>query len=147
LSGGGPTQLFDLVEVARAPRQAEESAPEREQRANRVFDEWARIVADPESTTRWYQGHPYRRWSSFLRSSVLDALTHTDGRIYLVPGTLDGAVPFAGFDVLRAELAVRGGDVTAERIDGADHSLSKPGESQPDGMRAAFGRIVDWFLR
>jgi pimeloyl-ACP methyl ester carboxylesterase len=146
LSGGGPTQLFDLVEVARAPRRPEESTAEREQRANQVLDEWARILADPESTTRSYQGHPYRRWSSFMQTSVLDALTHTDARVYLAHGTLDRTVPVAGVDVLRAELAARGRDVTAERIEGADHSLCKPGESQPEGMRSAFRRVLDWFL-
>lgn len=147
LSGSGPSQLFDLVEVARAPRRPDEPAQDREARARQVYGEWAKILADPESTTKFYQGHPYRRWSSFLRSSTVDALTRCQARVYLVHGTEDRAVPVVSFDVLRAELTARGRDVTAERMDGVDHGFLKQGQSPPEGMRDVFGRALDWFLR
>jgi pimeloyl-ACP methyl ester carboxylesterase len=146
LSGGGPTQLFDLVEVARAPRRPDEPAEDREKRAAEVYAAWAKIRDDPESTSKMYLGHPYRRWSSFMSASILEALLRTKARIYLAHGTADRTVPIAGVDMLRAELAAHGQDVSMDRIEGADHGLNKPGENQPGGMRAVFGRILTWFL-
>lgn len=147
LSGSGPTQLFDLVEMARAPRRPDEPLAEREERAQQVYAEWTRIQADPESVTKFYLGHPYRRWASFLRASTVELLTRCQARIYLAHGTEDRAVPVASFDVLRAELAARGKDVTAERLLGADHGLRKPDEQPPAGLREVFGRVLEWFLQ
>jgi hypothetical protein len=47
---------------------------------------------------------------------------------------------------MRAELAAKQRKAVFERIEGADHSLTQPGKRPEDGLTAAFGRIVDWFL-
>src|SRR5581483_4900100 len=52
-AGGGPSQLFDFVTLAGA-------------RAIEVWLAFADVQQDPESTTRFWRGHPYRRWSSFF---------------------------------------------------------------------------------
>lgn len=145
LAGGGPTQLFDLAEIARADGSGRDDP---EARVREVHAQWARIQADPTSVTRFWKGHPYRRWASFLSSSVLESLLRTDARIYLAHGTADRAVPVAAFDVLRAELAARAKDVTTERIEGADHGFRRTTPSGPPAeLRQLMGRVVDWFLR
>src|SRR5262249_337624 len=103
------------------------------------------IQADPDSTTKFFMGHPYRRWSSFLKTSVLAELLQTKAKIYLAQGTLDQAVTVTGFDALRAELVSRGRDVTVERIEGGDHGFAR-GPEDKEGIRTVFANVVNWFL-
>src|SRR5262245_10756910 len=145
--GGWPTQLFSLAELASRPR-PDDSHGDAEKRRQAVYDEWTRIQADPDSISRFWLSHPYRRWSTFLPSSLTAELLRSRARVYLVHGTNDAATPVTAFDLARAELAVRNRDVTAERLEGADHGFrtqSTP-EGSPDGTRAVFGRVLTWFL-
>lgn len=143
LAGGGPRALFDLAEAARR-----RAAPgEAEARVAEIYRQWALVLADPERADRFFLGHPYRRWSSFLRTSVLEELARTPARVYLAHGTEDAAVPVAAFDLLLAELRARGRDVTAERLAGADHGFARPGDGGgAAGMQALLGRVAGWFL-
>lgn len=147
LAGGGPTQLFSLVEAQSIPR-AGDRPGDAERRAEAIYVEWDRIKTEPESTQRFWLGHPYRRWSSFLKYSVIGELARSKARIYLVQGTRDTSVPVTGHDVLVAELRAQGRDVTAERLEGADHGFRLPTMPQgsPDGMQAVFLRVLRWFM-
>jgi hypothetical protein len=51
--------------------------------------------------------------------------------------------------MLVTELRARGRDVTAERVEGADHGFQTedmPKKGPPAGMQALLGRVLDWFL-
>jgi pimeloyl-ACP methyl ester carboxylesterase len=148
LAGGGPTQLFDLVELARQRSRPNEPPGAATARVDQFYKDWMKVFADPDNPDKLWLGHPYRRWSSFLRTSTLEGLLQSEARVYLAQGTTDKAVAVAGFDLLRAELAARGRDVTSERLEGYDHSFRKAGEpaSSIDGMRDLLGRVVDWYL-
>ena len=65
LAGGGPTQLFDLIVAAGTG-------------SSNVFRSLAAMGQDPESVTKFWLGHPYRRWTSFMGSSVRDELMRTN---------------------------------------------------------------------
>jgi pimeloyl-ACP methyl ester carboxylesterase len=147
LAGGGPTQLFSLAELAARPR-PDDGPGDAEKRRQAVYDEWAKIQADPDSITKFWRSHPYRRWSTFLPSSLTAELLRSKARVYLAHGTNDAATPVTALDLARAELAVRNRDVTGERLEGADHGFrtgSMP-KGSPDGLRAVFGRVLAWFL-
>lgn len=133
LAGGGPSQLFDFV--AQAGKRGED-----------VYRTFSAIKQDPQSITKFWYGHPYRRWSSFMASSVLDGLLRTEARVFIAHGTDDQATTVASFDMLRAELTARGKQVTAERISGVGHMFCKNNKLSPDGMRALLERVYDWFL-
>lgn len=137
LAGGGPVHLFDLAEFMRRKN----LDPEKE-----VYACWRDLVRDPESTTKFCWGHPYRQLSSFLKTSLIKECLRSPARLYLVHGTADEQNFVAGFDMLRAELAAQGRDAMFERIDGADHGLNVPPQPAPEGLVAVLGRIVDWFL-
>ena len=98
----------------------------------------------PESIDDFWMGHPYRRWSTFLKSSVIDELKRSKAKVYLAHGTADEADSVIGFDVMRAELLAAGRDVTAERVEGGDHGLGVKGQS---GMQKVFGNVLEWFLK
>ncbi len=147
LSCGGPTQLFSLAELHARPR-PDDGPGDVAKRRQVVYDEWARIQNDPNSIIKFWMGHPYRRWSTFLPYSLTTELLRTKARIYLAHGTKDTATPVTAFDVVRAELAVHNRDVTAERLEGADHGFRTEAmpEGSPDGLQALFGRVLAWFL-
>jgi predicted esterase len=145
LSGGGPSQLFDFVLFARAASERGGSPASREQE---VYDAWEKIRADPDSTTKSWKGHPYRRWSSFMASSTMENLMASRARIFLVHGDADKSVPVTSFDMLRAQLVSHGRDVTALRIEGAGHNLeTQPAKGYPTEFRDLLGKIVDWAMR
>jgi len=146
LAGGGPTQLFDFVANAAQPR-PDDKPGDAGRRVQDILDAWAKIQKDPESITQFWLGHPYRRWSSFLPHSVMEELLRTKARIYAAGGTRDAVIPIAAHDMLVAELRARGRQVTAERLEGADHGfLTKEMPRPPDGMQAVLGRVLQWFL-
>jgi pimeloyl-ACP methyl ester carboxylesterase len=98
-------------------------------------------------TTKDALGHPYRRWSSFLPHSTTEELLRTKARIYVAAGTRDAVIPVAAHDMLVAELRARGRDVTAERLEGADHGfLAEERPRPPAGMQAVLGRVLQWLL-
>ena len=130
MSGGGPSQLFDFTQIMPA---------------DEVYAEWAKVQADPMSTTKFLWGHPYRRWSTFCATSSVEQLTKFKGRIYAVQGSEDKNEPVQAFDVLVAELRARGKDLTAVRLAGADHGYSTDG-GKTNGFAEQFGKILDWFL-
>jgi len=147
LAGGGPTQLFSLAEGRALPR-PDDKPGDAAARVQKFYDEWAAVQKNPDSTSEMWLGHPFRRWSSFLATSVTAELSRTKSRIFLAQGALDTSVPPTGHDVLVAEMRAQGRDVIAERIEGGDHGFRKQEDppGSPDGMQALFGRVVDWFL-
>lgn len=147
LSSNGPTQLFDLVCQARAQRSPDEAPEKAEERVNDIYETFKRIVADPESITKFAWGHPYRRWSSFLATSTLDELLRSKARVYLAHASRDSVVPVAAFEVLRAELVRHRRDVTAELCEGADHGFRMGGRRATEPMAELLARVVDWFAK
>jgi pimeloyl-ACP methyl ester carboxylesterase len=148
LSGGGPTQLFDFVANSARPR-PDDKPGDAGRRTQAVYDEWAKIQKDPESISRFWLGHPYRRWSSFLKHSVTEELLRSKARIYVAAGTRDAVIPIVAHDMLVTALRARGREVTAERLEGADHGFQTedmPKNGPPAGMQAILGRVLEWFL-
>lgn len=146
LSGGGPTQLFDLVQLARTQGMGDPNKTP-EARVQDIYAAWADIQADPGSTKKMLMGHPYRRWSSFLSDSVLAELSKTKARIFFAQGSTDTAVAPESFDVLQAQLLSRGQKVTADWIVGGDHGYRRKEDSDPiAGFRSVLDHLAVWFL-
>jgi pimeloyl-ACP methyl ester carboxylesterase len=146
LAGGGPTQLYDFVANAARPR-PDDKPGDAGRRLQDIYDAWAKIQKNPQSITQFWLGHPYRRWSSFLPESVTQTLLQTKARVYAAAGTRDEVIPIAAHDMLVAELRTRGRDVTAERLEGADHGFQTDQMPRPPaGMQAVLGRVLQWFM-
>jgi predicted esterase len=137
IAGGGPNHLFVVADYVRRKN----LDPEVE-----VFGCWAKILRHPDSAAEFCWGQPYRLWSSLLETSLVQECLRSRAALYLVHGTADEQSSIAAFDVLRAELAAKGRAAVFDRIEGADHSLTRRSESPGDGLMAAFGRILDWFV-
>lgn len=131
LAGGGPNQLFDLMMHV----------------GDRALATWREIQKDPNSVEKTAYGHPYRRWSSFLATSVVTELRKTKAFIYLAQGGVDPNVHPATFEVALAELTAAGAKVDGERLPKADHGFAVPGDPEPyTGFLGVLSRVIDWFF-
>ncbi|MEM7205544.1 MAG: alpha/beta hydrolase-fold protein [Planctomycetota bacterium] len=143
LAGGGVTQLFDLILLARAGHVYRGAADDPAGRERRLIRDWRRVLADPDNTDRLFLGHSHRRWTSFLATSPVQQLQATDARIFIAQGGADHAVAPMSFEVLRAQLLAWGKDVRARLVDGADHSFARDGAN---GWREIMTDVRDWYL-
>lgn len=147
LAGGGPTQLFDLLQLARAGTFFSDVSADPGEREAHARVQWDSIRADPESATRSFLGHPYRRWSTFLADSPIDALKEFAAKVFLAQGELDRAVTRESFEVLAAQLTAAGRAPTVHLVPGADHSFALTSASPPrDGWAEMLGAVLRWFL-
>ncbi len=138
LSAGGVTQLFSLIQLARA---------ESELKADEVLKGWAAVAKNPDDFESIWMGHPYRRWSSFLGSSCLQELPKNQrASIYMAHGTEDRASAIEASDVLYASLLSAGRSVVYERVKGADHGVQFNSQPDRNGLAEVVGRIAAWFL-
>jgi hypothetical protein len=145
LSAGGPTQLFDMAELARREQAPGESAADREARVDGVYETWARIMQDPGSIEKSEWGHPNRRWSTFMKASPVQSALKCNAKMFLAYGTLDTSVPVESCDVLRAQLTAAGKDVTTDRRIGEDHGYSKEGQDPRAGFTIVFTKMIEWW--
>jgi predicted esterase len=146
LAGGGPTQLFDLIESARAGRLYSDLPSDPDAQAAKLLADIAEIRSDPDNADKLFLGHPYRRWSTFWNSSTADELLKTRARIFIAQGTADRNVSVTSFDVLYATLLAGGRQVTARRITGADHGFGFADQPRRDGWKEVFEEVRDWFV-
>lgn len=145
LAGGGVTQLYDLMVLARKGVFAGQVSDDPEKRAKFLSDEWKKVLADPNAADKDFLGHPYRRWSSFLATSPSEELSNFKGRIYIGQGLEDVNVDASSADALYAQLLARGKDVTYDRVPGVNHSFSTPDDRTGKGWTDEMRRVLAWF--
>ncbi len=149
LSGGGPTQIFDLIVLRRKAMAAAGATPEQiEQAVQELEADFRRIFADRDNEEKLFMGHAYRRWASFCSHPPVEALLRTKARLFLAHGSADDSVPIEAFDLLCAEL-IRAGrtDVDIRRYAGRGHSLAPPGAARGGPPLAdLFDDILNWAL-
>jgi pimeloyl-ACP methyl ester carboxylesterase len=146
LSGGGPTQLYDLIGLVRRGKLMGHSSDDPEARVKTFLALWGDVLADSMSADKLFLGHPYRRWFTFLRSSPMQELTTVDARIYVAQGLEDVSVDPESADVLFAQLKTLGKDVTYDRVPGAGHAYAMKDRPNENGWQKVMGRVVDWYL-
>ncbi len=147
LAGGGPTQLFDLLEAARGGHLYRDLPPDPEKQVAKLLADVAEIQSNPNDSEKLFLGHPYRRWSTFWNSSTSEELLKTQGRIFIAQGTADRNVSVTSFDVLYASLLAHGRQVTAYRVAGADHGFGFADQPSRDGWNEIFEHVRNWFFQ
>lgn len=150
LAGGGATQLFDLIELARSGVMCGSKPRSSDECVERLLSQWDNVLKNPDSSDEMFLGHPHRRWTSFLATSPAEELKRTKAKVFIGQGTEDNAVLPMSADVLYATMRAVGRDVTYSRVPG-DHAFMnpKPGDEKnmdPAGWDQMHGRAVEWFL-
>lgn len=147
LAGGGASQLYDLLALARKGEFFDEVSPDSEVRVSYVLDKWKEIEADPMSADKFFFGFAYRRWSTFLASSPIEELSAARAKIYIAQGTEDKAVEPTSADALYAQLVAKNKQVVYDRVEGANHSFRIKDKPKVDGWQELFERIAKWFAQ
>jgi dipeptidyl aminopeptidase/acylaminoacyl peptidase len=144
LAGGGATQLFDFLIFQRKKMGRMNNSPEQiVESLQKIEDEFRKIFADPASDTKMYNGHAYRRWSSFCSHPPLESLLKTKAKLFLAHGTEDENSSIESFDLLLAEMIRhRKTNVLSRRYPGIGHILLRPGPSKPS--EDVFNDILKW---
>ena len=149
LSGGGPTQLYDFLEMARTGHFFDQAGASPEEREKYVLDGWSGVMSEPQSPDKMWMGHSNLRWSTFCATSPMEELLKTPARVYIAQGSADQAVSPSTALMLQATLLSRGRDVRLNWIEGGDHGYAKAGETR-EAAGAAFNSVVtdaiNWFL-
>ena len=146
LSGNGPSVLFELMSKAREGRLYSDLPPDGDRHVARLLAEVAAVRADPLNEKKLMLGHSYRYWSSRWPFSTMEALARTKARIFLAHGTADRNVAITHFDMMYAHLLAHDRDVTARRIEGADHGYRIADEPNRDGWKEIFEQVRDWLF-
>lgn len=146
LSGGGPTQLYDLIGLVRRGQLMGHSSDDPETRVKTFLALWDDVLADSMSAEKLFLGHPYRRWTTFVRSSPMEELASVNARIYIAQGLEDVSVDPESADVLFAQMKALGKDVTYDRVAGAGHSYTAKDRPSENGWQKLLGRVVEWYL-
>lgn len=149
LAGGGPSQLFDLTELARSGVMCGSKPRSPDECVAWLMAQWDDVLKDPQSADKLFLGHPYRRWTTFLETSPIDELRKTKARVFIGQGSVDKAVVPVTADMLYASLKALGRDVTLSKVEGGDHAFmqQKPdGSVDESGWERMHTSVVDWFL-
>lgn len=118
-----------------------------------LFAVYKRIYSDPESTEKWYYGHPYKRWGSYCTDIPLDHLVELDIPILYVKGSADRNSPVLQSDYIMLEFLRLGKtNLTYKVFPGMDHwlgeSIEKDGEWQRISYREeVFNVIKEWIAK
>lgn len=146
LAGGGASQLYDLLTLARQGEFFDEVSSDPEVRVRYVVNKWKEIEANPMSSEKFFFGFAYRRWSTFLATSPIEELATVRAKIYIAQGTEDKAVVPTSADALYAQLVAKNKQVVYDRVEGANHSFRIKDRPKVDGWQELFERIAKWFI-
>lgn len=148
LAGNGATQLYSLYKLADDGtffNTKEHNMPTSEQRLSYLKEQWKNILSEPNNTEKKFWGFTYLRWSSFLKTSVMEELSDYNGRILLLQGTSDKAVYPETATIAYTTLLTKGQNVELEFIENADHSFNILDKPQIDGWKMVIEKTINWF--
>lgn len=148
MAGEGLSQLYSLYKFADDGtffNTKEHDMPTSEQRIKYVTDKWKDILSNPNSTDKKFWGFTYLRWSSMLKTSVIDELTNYNGKILILQGTEDKAVYPETAIASYTTLLSKGRNVELDLIEKADHSFNISNQPKVDGWKYVIENIIKWF--
>ncbi|NOS55188.1 MAG: alpha/beta hydrolase [Cyclobacteriaceae bacterium] len=148
MGGEGPPQLYSMYKFAENGiffNTEEYNLQTSQQRLKYLTDNLNLILAEPHSTQKKFWGFTYLRWSSMLRTSVIDELEKYDGKIFVIQGAKDTAVFPESAVIAYATLLSKGRNVIFKYIENADHSFNLIDNSDIDGWKQVIEEIIAWF--
>lgn len=146
MAGSGPTQLYDLLQQARAGDMYDPNATP-EERVNALLSDWNKVLKDPNASDKFILGHSHLRWSSFLSTSPIEAILKSNANVFLATGTADKNSFPGSSDAFYAALLARGRTCEYLRIEGANHGFMLPDDKKGAGWKETNGAAIRWFLQ
>lgn len=147
LAGEGPSQLYSLYRLAEEETFFKNPNDQNAAGTDSLWKVWREIEKNPLATNQKFWGFTYLRWSSFLKTSVLDKLNDYNGKIYIVQGLEDRKVHPESAKILYVCLRSKFRNATLKLIPEANHSFSMKNEPQKDGWQMVIEEITHWFAQ
>lgn len=150
---GGLNQFYSSIINTRIDEAAGNiTQQEAQAEIDTLFAIYEKIYNDPQSTEKWYYGHPYKRWGSFCTDIPLEHLIKLDIPILFLNGSADRSTPILQADYIKLEFLRLGKkNLTYKVLSGVEHSLyevvEENGEEKAISHRdEAFKMITDWIV-
>ena len=137
--GSGVSQMYDFI------ASAYQNCFDRSECINQAYSILEKILKDPNSSTKFAWGHPYKRWTSFFRLDPSENLLKSKAKVYLVFGTSDSATPALSQEIIAAKLKSSGRDITVRRISGANHNLQTFKRPELEELNIEYNLAFKWF--
>ncbi len=124
--GGGTTQMFDLIVLARKFYFKDISDPaKKERKIEEYFSIYEDIINNPESTDKYFMGHSYQRWASFFKNEPDKLFLKVDIPVFLAHGTRDESSPIESVDFLQTQMILHNKkNITFRKYPGLNHYLA-----------------------
>jgi len=146
LAGEDPSQLFSLYEFAKEGIFFNKEGYSKEQRIDSLTKVWKEILSDPASTTKYFWGFTYLRWSSFLKKSAQEELADYTGKIFIAQGESDKNVFPLSAEVIYTSLLSKGKNVQLQLISNADHSFNISNDTKRNGWDEIIKSASNWLM-
>jgi pimeloyl-ACP methyl ester carboxylesterase len=145
LSGGGPSQMFELALLART-RGRDRPSEVVEDEVTGLMRQFRDMLAPDADPRRMFLGHPWSRWRGFLPEALLDDLLRLEMPVFVGHGSQDSSVPVASVDLIEVEFIRHGKrNLTVRRYPDLDHQFRRgAGERPIDRMGAVAGELLAW---
>ncbi len=149
--GAGLNQFYDFVTSVRVKvAKGELTHQQGQTQIDELLTTFKAIYADPNSTTKFFSGHTYKRWASFCGDVPLEHLRKLTIPIYKVVGSADVSSPIYGLDYIPLEFLRLGKkNLTYEVCIGCDHfqTIVESADDEDRGKNVGHEinqRILEW---
>lgn len=103
-AGSGYAHLYDEVQfIRRKMFNGEITATNAEAKLKMLYEGVDSVLADPNSTTKYFDGDTYKWWFEEINKPPIENLVKLTIPIFLVHGSSDTKVPVEGSDYIKAE--------------------------------------------
>jgi predicted esterase len=146
LAGEGPSQLYSLYKFAEKGVFFGAENSTSKQRIDSLKKTWQQILSEPASVKKKFWGFTYLRWSSFLKTSVVNELQQYKGKVLILQGEADENVHPESANILYTSLLAKGCKVELDMIEGADHSFNIISNPAVNGWDMVIQKCINWFF-
>lgn len=148
-SGGGNTQFIDFVTfVRKRVDKGEISEEEAQKEINSIFEDFKKIMADPNATDKFWAGknNSFKRWSTFSEPPI-DNLIQISKPLFVAIGTKDRAVALESAYLIPVEfIRKQKNNLTFKVYPELDHGFGKELKNgkYEDHWSDVFQDFLDW---
>ncbi len=146
-SGGGNAQYYDFIlDIRKSVQRGEITEKESIIEIEKVFSEVKDIYKHPNSLSKKWLGHSYKKWSSSVEPSI-DNLLKINIPLYVAHGAKDRAVPIETAYLIPIEfIRHKKENLTFKVYPTLDHSFSIEPQSENDEYIEKWDEVLTDFL-
>jgi len=146
VAGSGLNQFYDAILTWRVKANNGEITHQQAQDSiNTYLKQVKDIYQHPESTSKQYSGHSYKRWASFGLNPPFEKLRMLNIPIYMIVSTADNNSPVYGLDYVQIDFIRLGKtNLTYDVCVGCDHYLNSSDSGKTVNHTEYISKVINW---